>query len=210
MGVIKRGVLGGFSGKVANIIGGSWKGIAYMRSMPLSVANPRTAGQVAQRGKMSVLVAIAKILLVSTIKPLNDRFAAGMSGYNLFVKRNVDNATTVVNVFENVILSEGNLLGSIVQSWVWTPTNVVVSMDDNTGEGNALGTDRIYGVLLNERTGEVVANIGAPIRSIGDVTFEVADGFANGDDVLMAFSYLSADGTRVSSTYRASGAVSGI
>ena len=51
MGKISQGVLGGFSGKVGNVIGASWKGIDYMRIMPANVANPRTQGQIDQRSK---------------------------------------------------------------------------------------------------------------------------------------------------------------
>ena len=40
MGTIKQGILGGFSGKVGTVIGGSWKGISYMRSQAQSVKNP--------------------------------------------------------------------------------------------------------------------------------------------------------------------------
>ena len=32
MGTINKGILGGFSGKVGNVVGGTWKGIDYMRS----------------------------------------------------------------------------------------------------------------------------------------------------------------------------------
>jgi hypothetical protein len=42
MGTIKQGILGGFSGKVGTVVGASWKGIAYMRSLPQKVKNPRT------------------------------------------------------------------------------------------------------------------------------------------------------------------------
>lgn len=48
MGKINQGILGGFSGKVGNVIGGNWKGIDYMRVKPASVANPQTEGQVNQ------------------------------------------------------------------------------------------------------------------------------------------------------------------
>ena len=51
MGTIKKGVLGGFSGKVGTVVGASWKGIDYIRSLPASVKNPRTEGQVTQRTK---------------------------------------------------------------------------------------------------------------------------------------------------------------
>lgn len=53
MGKIGQGILGGLSGKVGNIIGASWKGINYIRIKPVSVANPRTVGQVNQRNKFS-------------------------------------------------------------------------------------------------------------------------------------------------------------
>ena len=32
MGRIEKGILGGFSGTVGTVVGGTWKGIAYMRS----------------------------------------------------------------------------------------------------------------------------------------------------------------------------------
>ena len=99
MAVIKRGILGGFSGSVGNIVGSSWKGIATMKAKPLSVANPQTAGQTAQRTKFAGIVALASQFLVSIVKPLWDRFAQGESGYNAFVKENID--TFVGTVFTN-------------------------------------------------------------------------------------------------------------
>lgn len=54
MGKIAQGILGGLSGKVGNIVGGSWKGIDYIRIKPSSVANPRTEGQVNQRNKFTI------------------------------------------------------------------------------------------------------------------------------------------------------------
>ena len=42
MGKINQGILGGFSGKVGTVVGGSWKGTAYMRGLPtLIIINTR-------------------------------------------------------------------------------------------------------------------------------------------------------------------------
>ena len=60
MGTIKKGIMGGFSGKVGNIVGASWKGIAYIRSLPASVHNPRTEKQVTQRNKFSLIGRLTK------------------------------------------------------------------------------------------------------------------------------------------------------
>lgn len=55
MGKIRKGILGGFSGRVGNVIGGAWKGISYMRSEATSIANPRTTKQVEVRENFSVI-----------------------------------------------------------------------------------------------------------------------------------------------------------
>ena len=90
MGIIRRGILGGFSGKVANVVGSSWKGIAVMRALPLSVTNPKTVGQVEQRSAFSIISKFASSILTVWVKPLWDRQAQSMSGYNAFIQQNVD------------------------------------------------------------------------------------------------------------------------
>lgn len=89
MGKIKRGILGGFSGKVANVVGTSWKGIAVMKSMPLSVANPNTVAQQGQRTAMTNVVGFGQQIGLDVIRALNNRWAGQMSGFNAFTKRNV-------------------------------------------------------------------------------------------------------------------------
>ena len=49
MGKIKQGILGGFKGKVGTVIGASWNGIAYMKGLPQSQKDPKTAAQMRQR-----------------------------------------------------------------------------------------------------------------------------------------------------------------
>jgi hypothetical protein len=56
MGRIKKGILGGFSGKVGSVVGASWKSIDYIRSLPASVRNPRTPAQVNQRSKFATVI----------------------------------------------------------------------------------------------------------------------------------------------------------
>jgi hypothetical protein len=110
MGVIKRGILGGFSGKVGGVVGSSWKGISVMRSMPLTVANPKTVKQIQQRSKFSKLSKLASDLLTSTIKPYWDRFAQMKSGFNAFIEVNKNAFEGNGNFdFPNLKLSQGRL-----------------------------------------------------------------------------------------------------
>ena len=62
MGKINQGILGGFNGTVGTVIGGSWKGMAYMRGKAQSVKNPRTDKQMAQRMKFSVAQKFLKVM----------------------------------------------------------------------------------------------------------------------------------------------------
>ena len=93
MGKISQGVLGGFSGKVGNVVGGSWKGVDYMRIKPAHVANPRTPAQVGQRTKFS--------LVLDFLKPMTDflrvgfqMYASKMTQFNSAMSYNLQNAIT--------------------------------------------------------------------------------------------------------------------
>lgn len=207
MGVIKRGILGGFSGSVGNVVGSSWKGIATMKAKPLSVANPNTAGQVAQRTKMSNLVAFAKQILTAIIKPLNDRFASGMSGFNLFTQRNIDLfAADKPNPQADLVLSRGNVAGyenlNIAANAATDQVQPV--WDDNTGIGNALATDVSFAIAQNRNTGEIVIGIQVERTDIGfSQVFQFNNGMAAGDVIDYWGSFRRADGSQVSDTFYA-------
>ena len=116
MGVIKQGILGGFSGKVGSVVGTSWKGRAVMKAMPLSVANPRTTGQVQQRTKMAGVVAAARLVLGGSIAILDNPFSGSISGYNRFVRRNMSCISNLGTLSPySAKLSEG-VLGRVVLS----------------------------------------------------------------------------------------------
>lgn len=111
MGKIKQGILGGFSNKVGTVIGSSWKGIAVMRSMPLSVANPKTAAQQLNRGKFGQITKLGVQILSSVIQPNFNAQAKRMSGYNLWCKINRDlyEDRTALQMAAKVVCSKGVL-----------------------------------------------------------------------------------------------------
>lgn len=86
MGIIKQGILGALSKKVGNVVGASWKGIPVLRIYQPIVANPKTAAQITARSEFKDVVFVAQEVLATIIKPLWDRFAVHMSGYNAFVQ----------------------------------------------------------------------------------------------------------------------------
>ena len=114
MAIIKQGILGGFKNTVGSVVGSSWKGIATMRSLPLSVANPKTAAQVSNRNRFKACAEFGSLILASIIKPLMDRFAGQMSGYNYFTKLNKEVFANPENpVWDNLIIFATLLLNSV-------------------------------------------------------------------------------------------------
>lgn len=60
MARIRNGILGGFNGKVGEVIGQNYAGVSTMRAMPKYVTNPRTPAQEAHRTKMAYASAFFK------------------------------------------------------------------------------------------------------------------------------------------------------
>lgn len=206
MGVIKRGLLGGFSGRVGNIVGSSWKGIAVMKSLPLSVANPRTAGQVGQRTAFSACVVVAGILLAEIIKPFWDRFAQKMSGYNDFMSKNVTNfSSSGVLDYPNFVISVGALLGlpDLVVTADNSDNEITIAFSDNSGTGNALATDEVSIVVYNSTQDYWDQYPAEFSRDNGNAG--IAESVMTTGDVLKVYvAVRRADGTLVSGTQFAS------
>lgn len=147
MARLKRGILGGISGKVANVIGGSWKGIDYVRSMPLSVANPKTVGQVLQRSKMALIVFMAQMFQSDLFPKFWNRFAAGMSGFNAFVKTNISHiGADLVPAFDEFVYSRGKLAPVLIGEAVYHAVShsLVVSFTTAADSATAADSDEVW------------------------------------------------------------------
>jgi len=91
MGTIKKGILGGFSGKVGTVIGGNWKGIDYMRGKAASVSNPKTEAQLDQRARFRAALKFLQPL-TSFIRVGFKNYAVKMTAFNSAMLYNLNNA----------------------------------------------------------------------------------------------------------------------
>lgn len=203
MAIIKRGILGGFSKKIGNVVGSSWKGIAVMKSLPLSVANPKTASQTAQRTRFKAVGQFASVILVSCIKPLRDRFATEQSGYNTFVSKNIDTFVgATLQTPQDLSISEGNLTPVETLTVAGTvSTNVIrFGWDDNSAVGNASTDDRFFVVVYNKTQDWVEGFNTGRLRESLQCDVNLSKDIDAGDDVHVWASFRKVDGTIVSDT----------
>lgn len=187
MGTIKQGILGGFSGKVGSVIGGSWKGISYMRGIALSISNPRTPGQLAQRAKWS--------LAMTTLRPMSQLLRNGfrkaairMTAFNAAFKNFMDHSISgtypsfTVN-YPNVLLANGTLAPSLNAVAASTVAGTVLfTWDDNSGEGNANADDTTVLAFYNPVKHQNVYIKDLAERADGTQTVTVPDSWS-GDQV---------------------------
>lgn len=201
MGKLVGGPFGQMSGKTGDLIGSSWKGIATVKRYQPKVANPQTAGQVAQRGKMANIVAFAQVILAVVIKPLWDRFQSGQSGFNAFVSRNISLfAAAIPSSFGNLVISSGKMAATAISSVASSADSATVTLNwaNDAGQGFKLATDKAYIVLISEGTGAVKGFATGVDRSAGTAVVSMDEDLLGGDTLHCYLAFLRADGTVVS------------
>ena len=204
MAKIKQGILGGFSGKVANVVGTSWKGRAVMKSQPLSVANPKTEAQQEQRGKFSKIAELASSVLTQFVQPVENPISGDISGYNLFCKDNKGAFNASGNlVAANFVCGGGKIVAA-------TPTLDATDNEEHTAtlvwsnpaDISALRlTDKAFAVFVSESAEDVYVGGGSAVR--GDELIDVvrvkgSTDFERGQKYLALLAFVSADGREVS------------
>lgn len=204
MAKIKQGILGGFSGKVANVVGTSWKGRAVMKSQPLSVSNPKTEAQVGQRNKFSKVAELASQILTQFIQPVENPISGDISGYNLFCKDNkaafgadgaldysklVCGGGRIINIPDPTTLEIGDT-ADLDLSWT------------NAGDESAIRlTDKVFAVGIDLDKDVVLASKGTETRSsqkVGLWQIAGSEAVQQNDEVAILFACVSADGREVS------------
>ena len=210
MGKISQGILGGLSGKVGNIVGGSWKGIDYIRIKPSSVANPRTEGQVNQRNKFTITLEYLQATK-DFIKIGYKAFATKKTEFNAAMSYVLNNAVGGIAPnftidYSLALLSRGPLSGVLNPTTdLTTAGQVSFDWDDNSAEGNANVTDKAMVLVYNPSKKESISILDGADRTVGSQVVTIPNTYA-GDTVELFMAFVSADGTQVSnSVYLGSG-----
>lgn len=209
MGIIKRGILGGVSNKIGNVVGSSWKGIATLRSLPLSVANPRTSAQRANRDSFSIMSKLGSEVLATVCQPLWNRDAKQMSGFNAYVMENKRAFDTDSEAWiANPIMSKGSLSASLTGAVL----NNVEHRIDITYSTELLNPqdsddDKAYVQLIHEDNSDPDKpvyhakgyNTTAP-RHARNIYVPTTFPVKPGDKLIVSLSFKSADGREVATS----------
>ena len=211
MGTYSKGILGSFTGKVGTVIGSSWNGVDYMRSLPRPSSKAPTAAQLLQREKFGLVtkfVAPIKSLLNIGYK----NAAVNKTGVNAAVAEIIENALTASTPYEidyeKMLFSKGSLTGGLNGAASGGIASVTVTWNDNTDSGNAAATDRSLILVYNPAKSQYVYTIVGSPRSEEAYTLPLPTSFA-GNTVHTWLAFITSDQRLVStSTYTGTAIIS--
>ena len=201
MGTIKKGILGGFSGKVGNVAGASWKGVDYIRSLPSKVRNPRSKGQVAQRTRFSLIAKFVRALLPVIGVGFKQSAGAYNSAYSAAVSYNVQNAVKGEHPdfeidFSNAMLSKGGLTGTY-EAMATREPGILNAEWEPEARGNASVEDHVAIAAYNPIKQEAMYDLHAASRGDGSGELQLPTAW-DGDEVEAFVMFISEDGKQVS------------
>ena len=170
MATIKKGILGGVSGKVGNVVGGSWKGISYLRTLPDSVNDAKTEKQLSTRLKLKMTMQVLQPC-TEFIRIGYRAYAKKMTAFNAATSYLFHNIFTgdYPNFqidFSKVLVSRGELTGGDnVACAASVAAKADFSWDDNSSTGTASADDVVMVMVYNPDKNNAVFNIQSAQRS---------------------------------------------
>lgn len=154
----------GLSGTIGDRVYCSWKGTSYSRSKPVSIKNPRTPGQLAQRAKFSTLLKFLKPCK-EFIKIGFQSKARNMSPFNYatsFVYKNalIGDYPDISIDYSKVLLSAGKLAVAIEPGTAFTSNHEIeFTWQVNPWEANCYRDDNAMIIVYNIKKQEAVVII---------------------------------------------------
>jgi hypothetical protein len=202
MAKIEHGILGGFSGKVGTVIGGTWKGIDFMRSKSKRRNFVPTQKQLEQQVKFALIMRFVQPMSALLEVTFVD-YAVRKTGINSAFSYIYDNAITGVFPdfaidYSKVLVSRGimpNVLGPAVVSgagsiltWSWT---------DGGGAGTQPTDQAVLVAYCPERKQVIFTTNGGDRSALtADLNLATFTGLA----VETYIGFISADGRNVASS----------
>lgn len=203
MGKIKKGVLGGFSGKVGPVIGSSWNGISYMRGIPQHVTDARTTAQLQQRAKF--------YLAMEFLKPIKDYIRVGFKTYAIHksafnaamsyvVKNSISGEYPDYGInYPRMLVTRGDLTPPKEATATLSAGIVTITWHDNSTEGFAAATDLSMPLAFNISKGLAVFETAATTRVSQSVTLTLPPDWS-GDTIQLYLGFISEDGSAVANS----------
>jgi hypothetical protein len=203
MGTIRKGILGGFSGKVGTVIGANWKGGTYMRSLPQKGKKSDSLAQRSQRTKFAITINLLQPL-TSLLRVGWKLYAHNRSAINAAMAYTIANAVTG-NYPDyqidpgKVLVSRGALTPATNAMAAFSTGKIDIVWDDNSGYDSAKATDKTLIAILNFDKRTAITQSDGVERFTGVQNIAIPVEWA-GDEVHTYMGFISEDGKEVANS----------
>jgi hypothetical protein len=194
MATFEKGILGGFSGKVGNVVGARWRGKNVMRSLPQRGKYTATAKQEEQRLKFKTVIGflspIVEILNSYFGNPQGDKSRANLATSYHLKNAVVYSSTSTVMDYAKVLISKGDLRGIDGGTVAAAATQTLnFGWQDNSGQGKATATDLLMVVVYAPDLNLFYTNIAVATRDATTATITLPNFMASFEvEVWVSFS----------------------
>ncbi|WP_254527643.1 MULTISPECIES: DUF6266 family protein [unclassified Sphingobacterium] len=155
MAIISNGILGSFSGKVGSVVGGSWRGIEYIRSLPKKVKRVPSEKMLNQQAKFSLVMSFVNPLRDFLKENYEDEKIRYMTSANLLSSHILRNAVQgnlpeIKLDYSKIIISKGTVEQIIDLSGKQTDQSILLTWAPEAKYLVPLAEVEIRGVIFNE------------------------------------------------------------
>lgn len=196
-----KGILGPFNGKVGTVVGGSWKGVSYMRSLPSKKKNRRfSEAQQVQQAKFALGIQFLGAfngLVEKTFQSPSQKTARNIA-LQLLMREAISGVYPNLSIhYSTVTIAKGSLKKAD-NAQVASPVagKLQFSWTDNTGLGNATALDKAVLIAYSPDTNDALFTVEGGDRSSGNS--ELAVPYFAGKTVHTWLAFRSPDGQLVS------------
>jgi len=151
-----KGIHGSYSGKVGNVVGSSWRGIDYVRSLPKKSSKASSEAQLAQRMKFGMTTSFLKSIKDILMLGFSDSKLRNKTGYNAAFQQLINHAfrgnyPDFTIDFAAVKIASGSLaaLVGLVVGEV-APRVLNLTWDPIINRFNAFDDDQVLVILYDE------------------------------------------------------------
>ena len=203
MAIINKGILGPISGTVGTVIGGSWKGISYVRSQSSSRRTSFSQPQLEQQAKFSTTMKFLQPM-TGLLSTSFREYAVEMSGFNNAMRYTLKNAIggaypAYTIDYSLALVSRGDLPNGGNPSAASTVAGTVAfQWTDNSGVGKAQSTDASILVVYCPARNQCIFTTAGAVRSAGADAFAVSS--FSGEQVQTFIGFISADGKNIANS----------
>ena len=203
MAIMNKGILGPISGTVGTVIGGSWKGISYVRSQSTSRRTSFTQPQLEQQAKFSTTMKFLQPM-TGLLSTSFREFAVEMTGFNNAMRYTLKNAISGAYPaytidYSLALVSRGDLPNAGNPSAASTVAGTVnFQWTDNTGVGRAQSTDAAILVVYCPARQQCIYTTAGAARSAGADAFVVSS--FSGEQVHTFVGFISTDGRNIANS----------